>query len=190
MSSNKDGPLISSSLRSFLQSLAARTSAPGGGSASVVSAAMVIDALQDTTQSILSCYVLKSHTRTHARTHTRTHAHMHTRTHTHTHAHTHTHTHTQGVALSTMVGLLTYGKRKYEDLDDVMRKTIGPLHDNLEKMMPLVDKDSEAFTDYMVLCVCACVCDNLFRTQVAMKLPQKTDEEKKMCVCECACVWV
>ena len=49
-----------------------------------------------------------------------------------------------------MVGLLTFGKRKYDDLDDVMRKTIGPLHDNLQKMMPLVDKDSEAFTDYMV----------------------------------------
>ena len=49
-----------------------------------------------------------------------------------------------------MVGLLTYGKKKYEDLDDVMRKTIGPLHDNLQKMMPLVDRDSEAFAEYMV----------------------------------------
>ena len=56
-----------------------------------------------------------------------------------------------------MVGLLTYGKKKFESLDDVMRKTIGPLHDNLQAMLPLVDKDSEAFTDYMV-CACACVC--------------------------------
>jgi glutamate formiminotransferase/formiminotetrahydrofolate cyclodeaminase len=91
----KDGPLLSSSLRAFLSSLSARTSAPGGGSASVVAASM-------------------------------------------------------GAALGTMVGLLTYGKKKYEDLDDVMRKTIGPLHDNLQKMMPLVDRDSEAFAEYMV----------------------------------------
>ena len=56
----------------------------------------------------------------------------------------------QGAALGTMVGLLTYGKKRYEDLDDVMRKTIGPLHDNLQKMMPLVDRDSEAFAEYMV----------------------------------------
>jgi glutamate formiminotransferase/formiminotetrahydrofolate cyclodeaminase len=39
--SNKDGPLLSSSLRAFLSSLSARTSAPGGGSASVVAASMV-----------------------------------------------------------------------------------------------------------------------------------------------------
>ncbi|CAI8045000.1 Formimidoyltransferase-cyclodeaminase [Geodia barretti] len=69
-----------------------------------------------------------------------------------------------GAALGTMVGLLTYGKKKYEDLDDVMRKTIGPLHDNLQKMMPLVDRDSEAFAEYMM----------------ASKLPQKTEEEKKI----------
>ena len=61
-----------------------------------------------------------------------------------------------------MVGLMTFGKRKYESLDDVMRKTIGPLHDNLQKMLPLIDKDSEAFTDYMV----------------ALKLPQTTESEK------------
>ncbi|CAI8045001.1 Formimidoyltransferase-cyclodeaminase [Geodia barretti] len=70
----------------------------------------------------------------------------------------------KGAALGTMVGLLTYGKKKYEDLDDVMRKTIGPLHDNLQKMMPLVDRDSEAFAEYMM----------------ASKLPQKTEEEKKI----------
>ena len=41
VSSNPDGPLLSSSLRSFIESLSARTSAPGGGSASAVSASMV-----------------------------------------------------------------------------------------------------------------------------------------------------
>ena len=49
-----------------------------------------------------------------------------------------------------MVGLLTFGKKKFESVDDLMRKTIGPLHDNLQAMLPLVDKDSDAFTEYMV----------------------------------------
>ena len=42
-----------------------------------------------------------------------------------------------------MVGLLTFGKKKFESVDDVMRKTISPLHDNLQAMLPLVDKDSD-----------------------------------------------
>ena len=45
-----------------------------------------------------------------------------------------------------MVGLLTFGKKKFESVDDVMRKTISPLHDT---MLPLVDKDSDAFTEYI-----------------------------------------
>ena len=49
-----------------------------------------------------------------------------------------------------MVGLLTFGKKIYESIDDVMRNTIGPLHDNLQKMLPLIDEDSEAFTEYVV----------------------------------------
>ena len=38
---NKDGPLLAGSLRHFVESLAARTSAPGGGAASAAIAAMV-----------------------------------------------------------------------------------------------------------------------------------------------------
>ena len=49
-----------------------------------------------------------------------------------------------------MVGLLTFGKKKFESVDDVMRKTSSPLHDNLQAMLPLVDKDSGAFTEYLV----------------------------------------
>ena len=45
-----------------------------------------------------------------------------------------------------MVGLLTFGK-KFESVDDVMRKRISPLHDNLQAML---DKDSDAFTEYLV----------------------------------------
>lgn len=38
---NQDGPLVSGSLRQFVEGLAARTSAPGGGAASAAIAAMV-----------------------------------------------------------------------------------------------------------------------------------------------------
>ena len=49
-----------------------------------------------------------------------------------------------------MVGLLTFGNKKYESLDSEMRSTIGPLYDATQKMLPLIDKDTEAFNDYMV----------------------------------------
>ena len=48
------------------------------------------------------------------------------------------------------MGLLTFGNRKYEQLDPVMRKTIGPLYDAMQQMMLLVDSDAQAFTDYLV----------------------------------------
>ena len=56
----------------------------------------------------------------------------------------------QGAALGTMVGLLTFGNRKFESLDGTMRIAIEPLHRAMKQMIPLVDKDTEAFTDYMV----------------------------------------
>ena len=49
-----------------------------------------------------------------------------------------------------MVGLLTYGNKKYESLDSVMRATIRPLYEATQKMLPLIDKDTQAFNDYMV----------------------------------------
>ena len=58
-----------------------------------------------------------------------------------------------------MVGLLTYGNRKYESLDSVMRATIGPLYEATQKMLPLIDKDTQAFNDYMVLLITISVFD-------------------------------
>ena len=58
--------------------------------------------------------------------------------------------HPQGSALGTMVGLLTYGNKKYESLDSLMRGTIEPLYQATQNMLPLVDKDTLAFNDYMV----------------------------------------
>jgi glutamate formiminotransferase/formiminotetrahydrofolate cyclodeaminase len=54
-----------------------------------------------------------------------------------------------GTALGTMVGWLTYGKRKFEDKDAVLRRNIPPLHAAMENLIPLVDADTRAFADYM-----------------------------------------
>lgn len=49
-----------------------------------------------------------------------------------------------------MVGLLTYGNRKFEHLDGVMRASITPLHAAMMSLLPLVDSDTKAFSEYMV----------------------------------------
>ena len=49
-----------------------------------------------------------------------------------------------------MVGLLTFGNRKFESLDGTMRAAIEPLHTAMQKMLTSVDRDTDAFTDYMV----------------------------------------
>jgi glutamate formiminotransferase/formiminotetrahydrofolate cyclodeaminase len=54
-----------------------------------------------------------------------------------------------GAALGTMVGWMTYGKRKFEDKDAVMRRLIPPLHQAMEALLPLIDADTRAFADYM-----------------------------------------
>jgi len=69
-----------------------------------------------------------------------------------------------GAALGTMVGLLSYGKRQFEDSDAQMRKIIPPLHDTMNILLPCVDKDTEAFNEYML----------------ALKLPKTTPEEAKL----------
>ena len=101
-----DAPLASSSVRDFVRSVGARTSAPGGGSTSALIAAL-------------------------------------------------------GAALGTMVGWMTYGKRKFEDKDAVMRRLIPPLHAAMETLIPLIDADTRAFADYMA----------------ALALPKDTEEQ-------------
>jgi len=69
-----------------------------------------------------------------------------------------------GAALGTMVGWMTFGNKKFEHLDSTMRKLIGPLHDKMKELIPLIDADTNAFNDYML----------------AMKMPKKTDAEMKI----------
>jgi len=68
-----------------------------------------------------------------------------------------------GAALGAMVGWLTYGKRKFEHLDKNMRGVIPPLVDIQEELLRAIDRDTEAFNDYMQ----------------AINMPKKTAEEKE-----------
>ncbi|HMS34124.1 MAG TPA: glutamate formimidoyltransferase [Ignavibacteria bacterium] len=102
-------PLASLTVRSFVELVGARTSAPGGGSVSALVASL-------------------------------------------------------GAALGAMVGWMSYGNKKFEHLDSTMRKLIPPLHNKMKELIPLIDADTNAFTDYMT----------------AMKMPKKTDAEQKI----------
>ena len=50
-----------------------------------------------------------------------------------------------------MVGQMTYGKRQFESLDAVIRSLLPPLHEATVKAIPMIDADTEAFNDYMVI---------------------------------------
>jgi glutamate formiminotransferase/formiminotetrahydrofolate cyclodeaminase len=54
-----------------------------------------------------------------------------------------------GAALGAMVGWLTYGKRKFEDKDEIMRRIIPPLDQAMKDLVPLIDADTRAFNDYV-----------------------------------------
>ncbi|MBL7129327.1 MAG: glutamate formimidoyltransferase [Ignavibacteria bacterium] len=69
-----------------------------------------------------------------------------------------------GAALGTMMGWMSYGNKKFYYLDSKMRKFIPPLHFKMKELIPLIDADTDAFNDYME----------------AMRLPKKTDKEKKI----------
>uniref|UniRef100_A0A8D0HTX8 Formimidoyltransferase-cyclodeaminase n=1 Tax=Sphenodon punctatus TaxID=8508 RepID=A0A8D0HTX8_SPHPU len=68
-----------------------------------------------------------------------------------------------GAALGCMVGMMTYGKRQFEELDSVMRHLIPPFHQAMNELLVMVDTDSLAFRSYMD----------------AMKLPKSTTEERE-----------
>lgn len=53
-----------------------------------------------------------------------------------------------GAALGAMVGWMTYGKRRFEEKDALMRRLIPPLHEAMESLVVLVDEDSRAFDAY------------------------------------------
>jgi glutamate formiminotransferase/formiminotetrahydrofolate cyclodeaminase len=103
----RDEPLASLPVRGFIEEIAARTSAPGGGSAAAAIAAI-------------------------------------------------------GAGLGTMVAQLTYGVRKFEQLDEKIREILPPLNDATQSLIPMIDADTNAFNDYMD----------------ALRLPKGNEEEK------------
>jgi len=54
-----------------------------------------------------------------------------------------------GAGLGAMVGWMTYGKRKFEDKDAVMRSLIPPLDSAMRELIPVIDADTNAFNDYL-----------------------------------------
>lgn len=102
-------PLGKMPLNQFIKSIAARTSTPGGGSASAAIAAM-------------------------------------------------------GVGLGCMVAQLTYGVRKFQDVETHMRNSIPTLHHICHELIPMIDADTDAFNLYVE----------------AIRLPKNTDAEKSI----------
>jgi glutamate formiminotransferase/formiminotetrahydrofolate cyclodeaminase len=56
----------------------------------------------------------------------------------------------QGAALGAMTGFMSYGNKKFENLDSQMRKLLPPLYKASKDLLPLIDADALAFNDYMV----------------------------------------
>ena len=56
----------------------------------------------------------------------------------------------QGAALGSMVGFLTYGNKKFYEMDSKMRKLIPPLYKAMKDLVPFIDADAAAFSEYMV----------------------------------------
>jgi glutamate formiminotransferase / formiminotetrahydrofolate cyclodeaminase len=53
-----------------------------------------------------------------------------------------------GAALGAMAGKLTYGVRKFESVDREMRENIPPLYKAYKALIPMIDADSEAYSDF------------------------------------------
>lgn len=99
-------PLASMTVRNFIEEVAARSSAPGGGSASATLAAI-------------------------------------------------------GTGLGAMVAKLTQGVRKFEDKEQHMQAAIPVLHEATQNLIPMIDKDTSAFNEFME----------------GMRMPKSTPEE-------------
>lgn len=69
-----------------------------------------------------------------------------------------------GAALGAMAGFLSYGNKKFYELDAKMRKLLPPLYKTMKDLMAFVDADAAAFSEYML----------------ASKLPQDTEEDKAL----------
>ena len=67
-----------------------------------------------------------------------------------------------GAALGAMVGWLTYGRRKYEHLDESVRRSLPVIVEVQQELLAAVDADTDAYAAFMD----------------AMRMPRETEEEK------------
>ena len=67
-----------------------------------------------------------------------------------------------GVALGAMVAKLTYGVRKFEDVQPYMMEAIPGLHELTRQLIPMIDADTSAFNDYLE----------------GLRMPKDTEEER------------
>ena len=56
----------------------------------------------------------------------------------------------KGASLASMVGLLTFGKKQWEQSDKTMRTLIPPLYNIVDDILPLIEADTDAFDVYLV----------------------------------------
>ena len=69
-----------------------------------------------------------------------------------------------GAALISMVGNLTVGKKKYEDVEEDIKKIIGSSEKLRYELSQLIEEDVKVFNNFMA----------------TYKMPRKTEDEKKM----------
>ena len=69
-----------------------------------------------------------------------------------------------GAGLGAMMGWMTFGSKKWEDLDSTMRKLIGPMHNAMMDLIPMIDADTDAFTEFVN----------------ASRMPKETPEQVKV----------
>ncbi len=69
-----------------------------------------------------------------------------------------------GAALISMVGNLTVGKKKYEDVEEAIKKIIGSSEKLRYELSQLIEEDVKVFNNFMA----------------TYKMPRETEDEKKM----------
>lgn len=154
----EDPPLISMTVKGFVEILGARTAAPGGGSASALVAAMGagLGAMMGwmTYGSVKVRRKRKCGSRGAGRVCSIICSFVACAPHFHFSHHHHHPLLTEK--------LVTKTSSQFQDLDSEMRKAIMPLHNVMTTLITRIDADTDAFNDYMV----------------AMRLPKVTDEDK------------
>jgi formiminotetrahydrofolate cyclodeaminase len=55
-----------------------------------------------------------------------------------------------------MCGLMTFGRKQWDHLDLTMRSVLPDTHKTMKDLIPMVDADSDAFNQFMVIYLLIC----------------------------------